>query len=173
MPIHSAALNQQGAFTNIAKGQLISKWLFGVIVWKKSNDFFSRIFALPSKNRSSQKNEFMFLSLFDFLSMKMLSFFWLDRLVQKVFKKLVGFSLDFKISWHLVLWLFNYNFFKKPLTPLCGAFVTWLQILILIRVFLHFLAYPANRVFHSPAKKNFHSLLQIGYLERVCFSLSK
>ena len=40
----------------IAKGQLISKCLFGAIVWtKKNNEIFSRISALASKKRSNQK----------------------------------------------------------------------------------------------------------------------
>ena len=40
------------------KGQLISKCLFGVIVWtKKNNELFSRISALASKKRSNQKNK--------------------------------------------------------------------------------------------------------------------
>ena len=40
------------------KGQLISKGLFGVIVWTKtSTKFILRISALASKKRSNQKNE--------------------------------------------------------------------------------------------------------------------
>ena len=40
------------------KGQLISKCLFGVIVWtKKNSEIFSRISALASKERSNQKNK--------------------------------------------------------------------------------------------------------------------
>ena len=44
-------------FVGDLKGQLISKCLFGAIVWtKKNNDFFSRISALASKKRSNQKS---------------------------------------------------------------------------------------------------------------------
>ena len=43
---------------HITKGQIISKCLFGVIIWtKKNNEIFSRISALASKERSNQKNE--------------------------------------------------------------------------------------------------------------------
>ena len=38
-----------------AKGQLISKCLFVVIVWTKKTEIFSRISALASKKRSNQK----------------------------------------------------------------------------------------------------------------------
>ena len=42
------------------KGQLISKCLFGVIVWtKKNNEIFSRISALASKNRSNLKRDIL------------------------------------------------------------------------------------------------------------------
>ena len=41
-----------------AKGQLISKCIFGAIVWtKKATKFFSRISALASKKMSNQKNK--------------------------------------------------------------------------------------------------------------------
>ena len=41
-----------------AKGQLISKELFGVFKsTKKTNEIFVRIFALASKMRSDQKNK--------------------------------------------------------------------------------------------------------------------
>ena len=44
------------------KGQLISKCLFGVIVWtKKNNEFFLRISALAYKKRSNQKNKDTFI----------------------------------------------------------------------------------------------------------------
>ena len=42
----------------LTKGQLISKYSFGVFKSsKKTNDIFSRISALASKNRSNQKNK--------------------------------------------------------------------------------------------------------------------
>ena len=41
------------------KGQLISKCLFGVIVWtKKTNEIFSRISVLASKNGLNQKLDY-------------------------------------------------------------------------------------------------------------------
>ena len=45
-------------FMVLAKGQLISKGLFGVIVWtKKPTNFFLLISALVSKKRLDQKNK--------------------------------------------------------------------------------------------------------------------